>query len=322
MQNYRKNALERESLRAQMVGDIHMRDALHEELIRMRLDQTTKRRTRSTHAWHIGGYDNRIARNRMTKAEEWVVVWKTGLNVRLTADVSSDRVRQLKCGTRFKTRQGHLSLVEAGSRNVQHRRHRLASGNGWISVYDSDGNIYAKRYVKTDNERQNHPSLYCFDRPSRSQRILNNERRILLRNHRSGAAVVPMLLGEDLSSPDLSSPARRARSARPNTLAPLLHPDGCNAVRQKINQLPVLVFKPSSTAEQKRSEAEAEEAEECPECCSICLEVLQEGDTMRTLPCFHRFHVCCIDSWLVRKPHCPLCRAPALPKRPGMVGRL
>ena len=316
MQNYRKNALEREMIRAQMVGDIHMRDALNEELVRMRLEQPVADneqmvtgRTRSTHAWRLRRCDS-IARNQFTKAEDWVVVWKKGLNVRRTADLSSDRVRLLKCGTRFKTRQGQLSLVDAGPRNMQHRRHRLAGENGWISIYDSDGNIYAKRYVETDSERQSHPSLYCFDRPSRHQRILNNERRILLHNHRSGVAVVPMLLGEDLTT----YPARPTRpAARHNSLAPLLHPASRNVVSHKINQLPVLVFRPNSmAAEQKRSKAEVEE---CAECCPICLDELQEDDTLRTLPCFHRFHACCIDRWLVKKPQCPLCRASALPRQ-------
>ena len=27
----------------------------------------------------------------------------------------------------------------------------------------------------------------------------------------------------------------------------------------------------------------------------------------RVLPCFHRFHVACIDAWLQRKKLCPLC---------------
>lgn len=33
----------------------------------------------------------------------------------------------------------------------------------------------------------------------------------------------------------------------------------------------------------------------------------QAGDSMRVLPCFHRFHVEEIDDWLDRNTTCPLC---------------
>ena len=42
--------------------------------------------------------------------------------------------------------------------------------------------------------------------------------------------------------------------------------------------------------------------------CSICLNDFVANKKIRTLPCFHRFHVRCIDQWLVRKSECPVCR--------------
>lgn len=47
---------------------------------------------------------------------------------------------------------------------------------------------------------------------------------------------------------------------------------------------------------------------ECP-CCSICLVDYSEGDRIATLDCRHVFHVDCVKSWIVRKNHCPLCKA-------------
>jgi len=50
--------------------------------------------------------------------------------------------------------------------------------------------------------------------------------------------------------------------------------------------------------------------------CSICFEDYASGDLMRVLPCAHRFHVTCIDRWLLTKVQrsdagealsCPLC---------------
>ena len=50
--------------------------------------------------------------------------------------------------------------------------------------------------------------------------------------------------------------------------------------------------------------------------CSICLGAFEVGETIKTLPCKHEFHVECIDHWLLpraqgsesRLPVCPLCK--------------
>lgn len=54
--------------------------------------------------------------------------------------------------------------------------------------------------------------------------------------------------------------------------------------------------------------------------CSICMEDMQQsGGATTPLPeltelrCGHQFHRFCLDLWLVRKPSCPLCRAPCFP---------
>lgn len=42
--------------------------------------------------------------------------------------------------------------------------------------------------------------------------------------------------------------------------------------------------------------------------CIVCLSDFQDGDRVRCLPCKHVFHTACIDEWLGRDAHCPLCR--------------
>mmetsp|Transcript_1828 Transcript_1828/g.7163 ORF Transcript_1828/g.7163 Transcript_1828/m.7163 type:complete len:213 (-) Transcript_1828:139-777(-) len=42
--------------------------------------------------------------------------------------------------------------------------------------------------------------------------------------------------------------------------------------------------------------------------CTICIEEFRRGEEQRTLPCFHRFHVECIDRWLRLNGQCPICK--------------
>jgi hypothetical protein len=40
----------------------------------------------------------------------------------------------------------------------------------------------------------------------------------------------------------------------------------------------------------------------------VCLNEYEAGETLRVLPCTHRFHVECIDRWLLTQScTCPLC---------------
>lgn len=42
--------------------------------------------------------------------------------------------------------------------------------------------------------------------------------------------------------------------------------------------------------------------------CSVCLEQVNAGEHVRTLPCLHQFHVNCIDPWLRQQGTCPVCK--------------
>jgi len=42
--------------------------------------------------------------------------------------------------------------------------------------------------------------------------------------------------------------------------------------------------------------------------CAICMDSFLHGELIRTLPCCHRFHACCVDPWLTSRWQCPLCK--------------
>ncbi|KAI5617563.1 hypothetical protein C0J50_22859 [Silurus asotus] len=43
--------------------------------------------------------------------------------------------------------------------------------------------------------------------------------------------------------------------------------------------------------------------------CQICFSDYKKGEKLRMLPCFHDYHVKCIDRWLKENATCPICRA-------------
>ncbi|XP_062208293.1 E3 ubiquitin-protein ligase ATL23-like [Phragmites australis] len=44
--------------------------------------------------------------------------------------------------------------------------------------------------------------------------------------------------------------------------------------------------------------------------CAVCLSTVEQGETVRALPCCtHAFHAWCVDAWLRLRATCPVCRA-------------
>lgn len=43
--------------------------------------------------------------------------------------------------------------------------------------------------------------------------------------------------------------------------------------------------------------------------CRICLEQFVNGEELRLLPCFHKYHKDCVDHWLKMSSKCPICKS-------------
>jgi hypothetical protein len=58
----------------------------------------------------------------------------------------------------------------------------------------------------------------------------------------------------------------------------------------------------------KSSQSKSADTESQQNQCSVCLEKFQEGEELRILPCFHKYHKSCIDRWFRDSPACPICK--------------
>ncbi|KAI3988459.1 hypothetical protein MKX01_026273 [Papaver californicum] len=95
---------------------------------------------------------------------------------------------------------------------------------------------------------------------------------------------------------------------------------------EEINALPVHKYKAaglqseSSTVQQASSSAMPEKKPDAAKpdevlmsredglTCSVCLEQVDVGEIVRSLPCLHQFHANCIDPWLRQQGTCPVCK--------------
>jgi hypothetical protein len=84
----------------------------------------------------------------------------------------------------------------------------------------------------------------------------------------------------------------------------LLSPDR-GADQSEIEQLPVSNFRRASV-DKSSGTGDLEEHLTC----RVCLSEYEEGDELRTLPCFHKYHRECIDRWISRDKKCPICKHP------------
>ncbi|KAL6603126.1 hypothetical protein ACP70R_043487 [Stipagrostis hirtigluma subsp. patula] len=86
--------------------------------------------------------------------------------------------------------------------------------------------------------------------------------------------------------------------------------DSAGLKREDVVALPVATYVASPPpAAAGRSPARQQQQASTAAGCAICLSDFADGERIRLLPvCGHRFHVVCIDRWLVSHCSCPTCR--------------
>lgn len=55
--------------------------------------------------------------------------------------------------------------------------------------------------------------------------------------------------------------------------------------------------------------------------CCICLEEFEMDQKVRVMPCQHKFHQRCIDTWLAKEARCPLCKGEVVAKEEGATAQ-
>lgn len=105
----------------------------------------------------------------------------------------------------------------------------------------------------------------------------------------------------------LCNPSAYSVNAEPEATMP------CNSKglkKKALQALPTVSFEVSDDGGGKAGDEE----------CAICLAEFARGDAVRVLPpCGHRFHVACVDVWLVSSSTCPSCRRALVVVMPPMA---
>lgn len=75
---------------------------------------------------------------------------------------------------------------------------------------------------------------------------------------------------------------------------------------------PLIQLESSSTGTSEKKQEQkpdgTKKASEDELTCSVCLEQVNVGELIRSLPCLHQFHSNCIDPWLRQQGTCPVCK--------------
>eukprot|EP01017_Pseudomicrothorax_dubius_P009828 TRINITY_DN13430_c0_g1_i3.p1 TRINITY_DN13430_c0_g1~~TRINITY_DN13430_c0_g1_i3.p1 ORF type:complete len:177 (+),score=23.84 TRINITY_DN13430_c0_g1_i3:64-594(+) len=92
-------------------------------------------------------------------------------------------------------------------------------------------------------------------------------------------------------------------------------PSARGMMQEEIRNLPTTTFQPSRSSSSRpdtKGRSNVHQANQSGDSdnksCTICMSDFSIGENLRILPCFHKFHSNCVDTWLRQKGSCPICR--------------
>ena len=104
-----------------------------------------------------------------------------------------------------------------------------------------------------------------------------------------------------------------AQTHYPDGTPLMFHPSARGAHPSQIHSLPIIEYKgrrrtDASDADLDAPTGASDDAGDDAEKCLICREEFEVGDSLRLLPCMHKYHCRCCDPWLLINRVCPVCQ--------------
>lgn len=154
----------------------------------------------------------------------------------------------------------------------------------------------------SDNSSPNHHTAHQMDSIPRGNIVRSNGRFRYhpFQSNSQFSNLFHILAMFPMSPPEIVSPESDLENyeALLNVAARLseTHPRGLNRIQ--INQIPSFKFETNRHRGDQTS-------------CVVCMCDFEDRQTLRHLPCSHKFHAKCVDKWLKTNSTCPICRGNA-----------
>lgn len=153
-----------------------------------------------------------------------------------------------------------------------------------------------------DRHRHQHVIVVGVPQPQRERDLASVSARV--RQLPNGKLPTPPALISHLPTYEFSLPTSKPAAGDPSKQASGGSGADDSAAAAAADKEVALTVDATGSARTQASEDE----ESSRPMCVICCEPFEQGTTVKLLPCMHGFCSACIDAWLARDTHCPICK--------------